>query len=275
MLSVNNEQVCRFVNKAPSRTCDDDEAIRLQIAGAKRMERYIDKKNGGPGRGWYRIVYSPQQARKAIASGKLAVVLGAEVDYFLNCRTEADCTEDTVRRRLEEYYQLGLRHVFPLHFVSNGFGGVALSNPITHGPSRFCDQEGYEYQRDLTKPAICSSQGLTNLGKFVVEELIRKKMIIDMDHMSALARDDALTIAERYKYPVISSHTGFFDVSRGPMRNEGNLKASEVKRIKDLGGMISVIISPGDLETTVTYRGEGTPVIDHQCGLTSQTFAQA
>lgn len=275
MLAVNNEEACGFVNKAPGRTCDDDEAIKLQIQGAKEMERYIDGKNGGPGRGWYRIVYSPQQAREAIASGKLAVVLGVEVDYFLNCRTDADCTKDDVRHRLGEYHQMGLRHVFPIHFVSNGFGGAALSNPITHGPSRFCDQEGYEYKRDDTKPTICSSRGLTDLGKFLMEELIRKKMIVDIDHMSVLARDDALTIAERYKYPVISGHTGFIDVSKGKARHEGNLKENEVKRIRDLGGIVSVIVSPGELESIVTYRGEGMPVVDHQCGLSSQTFAQA
>lgn len=282
VLAVNNEEACNFphpvtggIRRAPGRTCDDAEAIKLQIEGAKEMERYIDKKHGGPGNGWYRIVYSPQQARDAISSGKLAIVLGVEVDYFLNCRTEADCTQDDVRNRLEEYYKMGIRHVFPLHFVSNGFGDVALSNFITHGPSRFCDQEGYEYQRDPTKSAICGARGLTDIGKFLVKELIRKKMIIDIDHMSTLARNDALTIAEMYKYPVISGHTGFFDVSKGAARHEGNLKANEVKRIWELGGMVSVIAAPGDRETILTYRGEGTPVVDHQCGLTSQTFAQA
>ncbi len=293
MLAVNNEEACggrlirpesalfgSDVKKAPGRTCDDAEAIRHQIGlgteGAKAMERYIDAKHGGPGRGWYRIVYSAAEARSAIAADKLAVVLGAEVDFFLNCRTDADCTEADVRERLGQYHRMGLRHIFPIHFRSNGFGGAALSHSLTHGPSRDCSSEGYETNRNLIDPfdVACSSHGLTNIGKFLFEELIRRKMIIDIDHLSFLAREDAFKIVEREKYPVVSSHTGFFDISKGKQKHEGNLKADEVRRIRELGGLISVIQFLGDRDTIITYRGEGVPVVEHQCGGTSQTFAQ-
>jgi microsomal dipeptidase-like Zn-dependent dipeptidase len=100
-------------------------------------------------------------------------------------------------------------------------------------------------------------------------------MIFDIDHMSYSVRNEVLTIAESAKYPVISGHTGFVDVSQGDQANEGNLKAEEVERVRKLGGMVSVIIAPGDMNTIKTYRGEATPIVDHQCGATSQEFAQA
>ena len=49
------------------------------------LERYIDAQSGGPGKGWFRIVSSPAQARQQIEAGKLAVVLGLEVSDLFNC----------------------------------------------------------------------------------------------------------------------------------------------------------------------------------------------
>ena len=54
------------------------------------------------GKGWYRIVYSPQEARTVIAAGKLAVVLGIEVDYLFNCHQEGDITTDALEDLLEK-----------------------------------------------------------------------------------------------------------------------------------------------------------------------------
>ena len=65
---------------AGSLGCGDDGAVARQIQGAKDLEAYIDAKAGGPGQGFYRIVYSAAEARAAIYAGKMAVVLGTEVD---------------------------------------------------------------------------------------------------------------------------------------------------------------------------------------------------
>jgi microsomal dipeptidase-like Zn-dependent dipeptidase len=109
-------------------SCNDMEAADRQLAAAKEMEAYIDRKSGGPGQGWYRIVYTPRQAREVIEAGKLAVVLGIEVDYLFNCRKEGDLTEDQLRQQLDKYYALGVRHIFPIHFANNGFGGTGFQN---------------------------------------------------------------------------------------------------------------------------------------------------
>src|SRR6266542_1669539 len=90
VLAVNNEFLCGLVNRVLS--CNDMEATDRQLAAAKEMEAHIDKKNGGLGKGWYRIVYSPEQARRVMDAGKLAVVLGIEVDYLFNARPGAQLT---------------------------------------------------------------------------------------------------------------------------------------------------------------------------------------
>ena len=81
MLAINSEHLAGKVNRAPGRSVGDMEAVGLQLASAKSMETYIDTKAGGPGKGWYRIVQNSAEAQKAIDAGKLAVVLGMEVDY--------------------------------------------------------------------------------------------------------------------------------------------------------------------------------------------------
>src|SRR5262249_28596850 len=115
--------------------CMDDQAALNQINEIWAMQNDIDNRVGdghgrrGPGTGWYRVVRSPQEARAVIAAGKLAVVIGMEVDNPFDCSLgKANCTLDYVRTRLQQYYDLGVRHFFPIHFYDNAFGGSANSN---------------------------------------------------------------------------------------------------------------------------------------------------
>ncbi len=85
--AVNNELYCEIYRKAAWLTnCDDMALAEFQISQAKGIEGRVDAANGGQGKGWYRIVYSASEARNVISQGKLAVVLGVEVDDVLNCR---------------------------------------------------------------------------------------------------------------------------------------------------------------------------------------------
>jgi hypothetical protein len=190
MLAVNNEYFCNKANRTLS--CNDMEAVDRQLAAAKEIEAYVDNKFGGAGQGWYRIVYTPRQAREAIEAGKLAVVLGIEVDYLFNCRSEGDLTEDRLRQELDKYFDLGVRHIFPIHFSNNGFGGTAFQNGLEFDPAfpfappmspspvnplgtqlaypvRTEDGRalGYEYRTGRR-----NVQGLTNLGKTLIREMI-------------------------------------------------------------------------------------------------------
>jgi hypothetical protein len=54
----------------------------------------------------------------------------------------------------------------------------------------------------------CNARGLSALGAYLVRRMIEKKMLFDPDHMSVLARDQALSVVEANDYSgVISSHS--------------------------------------------------------------------
>ncbi|ETK33348.1 hypothetical protein MPTA5024_24620, partial [Microbispora sp. ATCC PTA-5024] len=288
MLAVNNEYLCSLANKLPNRTCDDMEAVNLQLQAAKDMEAYVDAKSGAPGAGWYRIVRTPDEAHSVIAQGKLAVILGIEVDYLFNCRGEGDLDEDQLNRELDRYFDLGVRYVFPIHFSNNGFGGTAFQNPLIRstggGPisgrnplgtigaytvqTENAQALGYSYRTGRR-----NVQGLTELGKLLVRGLIRRGMVIDIDHMSAYAKADTLDICEQLDCPAISGHSGFIDISLGDKRHEGQLLETEVERIRNLGGMVNPIVRQGGL---AEIRNAGTVVpLPHLCGASSNSFAQA
>jgi microsomal dipeptidase-like Zn-dependent dipeptidase len=53
----------------------------------------------------------------------------------------------------------------------------------------------------------CNSKGLTKLGAYFIRRLIANHMLIDVDHLSELARERVLAIADKHDYPLVSSHT--------------------------------------------------------------------
>ena len=57
----------------------------MQAKYMHEFERYVDAQHGGPGKGWYRIVKNPFQARNVINQGKLAVVMGIETTIPFDC----------------------------------------------------------------------------------------------------------------------------------------------------------------------------------------------
>lgn len=289
MLAVNNKLLCK-IRRAPGRGCGDMEAVDLQLRAAREMEAHIDAKHGGPGQGWYRIVTTPTEARAVINADKLAVVLGIEVDHLFGCHTEADLTEDRLRQELDSYHALGVRHIFPIHFGNNGFGGGAFEhgliwdvgggllsrrNPLgTLRAYRIhtCDGRdlGYEYRTGRR-----NVQGLTGLGTILIRELITRGMIIDLDHMSAASKADTFDLCEAADYPVVTGHSGFLEISRGEHRHERQLHPDEIERIRRLGGMVSFIAGQGTLDQIDTWRGHPRTTIEHTCGGTANSTVQA
>jgi microsomal dipeptidase-like Zn-dependent dipeptidase len=131
MLAVNNALLCQLAVHRASFGCGDDGAVNRQIQGAKDLEDYIDARAGGAGQGFYRIVYSADEARTAIQAGKLAVVLGTEVDTAWGCKPDAIfCTDGFITAQVEAYHAAGIRVVYPVHLIDNKFGGSAVYNGL-------------------------------------------------------------------------------------------------------------------------------------------------
>ncbi|MEJ3749216.1 hypothetical protein WEI85_38880 [Actinomycetes bacterium KLBMP 9797] len=156
------------------------------------------------------------------------------------------CTRADIDAGLDELAALGVSGVYPVHKFDNAFGGTRFDSGVTGaavnlanylstghwwtatsctGPS---DNEQPLVSDDfaallrlgpLNLPAgallpvypsgkICNTRGLTSLGRYLVERLMARGMIIHIDHMGVKTAQAVLDMAEDAGYPGVTSvHT--------------------------------------------------------------------
>ena len=132
-LMVENRVLCEIYPLTPppsTQNCNEMDSVRRQIKDIHKLQDYIDAQWGGPGKGWYRIVESPKEARAVINDGKLAVIKGMEVSEPFNCRLLQPgdmplCSESGVDAGIDELYDLGLRQLEIVNKFDNALTGVA------------------------------------------------------------------------------------------------------------------------------------------------------
>lgn len=108
-------------------SCQDMDSVRLQARRIHEFEDYVDAQSGGPGKGWFRIVRSPFEARRMINEGRMAVVLGIETSEIFGCGGSAAaprCDRAQILRGLDEIEAMGVASFFPIHKFDNALGGV-------------------------------------------------------------------------------------------------------------------------------------------------------
>lgn len=130
-LLVENNKLCQ-VYPLKRNSCDDMDSIRLQAKDMHVMEDYIDAQFGGPGKGFYRIVTSSEQARRVINSGKMAVVMGIETSIPFGCTYKTllgkdfpACSAKEIDDNLDEMHDLGVRQMELVNKFDNALAGVA------------------------------------------------------------------------------------------------------------------------------------------------------
>jgi microsomal dipeptidase-like Zn-dependent dipeptidase len=127
--TADDEPLCRIEPRRMTRTCSETSSILAQIRTLKGLQSYVDAQSGGPGKGWFRLVYSPAQAQAVMRAGKLAVMIGIESSDLFGCSEtdgRAGCTRSDINRGLAMYKRLGVRGMFVAHWVDNAFSGAAL-----------------------------------------------------------------------------------------------------------------------------------------------------
>ncbi|WP_306313947.1 discoidin domain-containing protein [Streptomyces hydrogenans] len=239
---VSNGLLCSIMPR--DRGCDEMEAIRLEARKTYEMQDYVDSLFGGPGKGWFRIVTSADQARTVIKEGKLAVVLGVETSEPFGCKQILDvaqCDKADIDRGLDELYQLGVRSMFLCHKFDNALCGVRFDTGTTgvavnigqflSTGTFWATEQCAGPQKDnpigLTAPAAmaaklpagvsvpsyasdarCNTRGLTRLGEYALKGMIDRGMMLELDHMSVKAAGRALDMLEAEEYPgVLSTHS--------------------------------------------------------------------
>ena len=217
---------------------------------------------------WMEIAYTTTDARRIILSNKLAIIIGleqAEVgNYFVNPDEE-----------VEWAFNLGIRHIFPIHNINNKLGGAAVFNSALISYNDLVNRQSqnspiqsfrirngysnqtladksftlfkfgnsfmrqgirnipiagfgdipffylndvpaeYQYVDDVSgTPARIflshkNAEGLTEKGRRYITGLMKKGLVIDVDHMSDLSQDETMLMMQPYNYPMISGHTNF------------------------------------------------------------------
>ena len=116
-------------------------------------------------------------------------------------------------------------------------------------------------------PGMRNAHGLTDLGKFALREMMRRGMLIDIDHMSQHSMDDAFDIAKSIAgYPLNSGHAGLRCLVLGPTCTERMLTPAQYKMIGDFHGMAGIGTSHAqpyewkDMYTAVTQAMGGSAV---------------
>jgi microsomal dipeptidase-like Zn-dependent dipeptidase len=122
----------------------------------------------------------------------------------------------------------------------------------------------------------CNARGLTPLGDFMIREMMNRRMIVDIDHMSSRTFDATLNIVQSgagpLPYPVVASHTGLVAISRTAHgQHEGNKTDDQLARLKQVGALVAPITHQGGLNDV----GTAVPSVPHDCGNSSKTWAQA
>lgn len=125
---VDNEELCKEMTTSHL-PCNDMNSVHVQSRDLYALQNYIDAQSGGPGKGWFRIVTDPFQARRVINQGKLAVIEGIEVSRLFGCgevNNVPQCGMAQVDAGLKEVHALGVRTFFPVHEFDNAFGGTKM-----------------------------------------------------------------------------------------------------------------------------------------------------
>ncbi|TXH65761.1 MAG: hypothetical protein E6Q88_13355, partial [Lysobacteraceae bacterium] len=308
MLAVTNEVLCKTSKHVRGTDCEDSmQAIDAQIKAAKEFERWL---NAQPGGGWFVIVYSPDEAKRAVSEGKLAVVLGIETDSLFNCKAHRPCDSRYVAEQILRYRELGVRHIYPVHNFDNGLVGTAVWMDVLNVGNRIIEKRWYEVERcDTTDfkintafipslfgpsanavmnamednynlpypgyPGVpgCNVRGLSSGGVDLIGRLMDAGIMIDIDHMSHKAVDETIELARARGYPLVVGHGVFSEVYE-PLgkRHERMRTPRQLDALRELGSVVSVM-TVDELEVgTETTRPDGSSYVN-DCLHSSKSFA--
>jgi microsomal dipeptidase-like Zn-dependent dipeptidase len=282
--TVEDQSLCN-IEPRRSHSCDETDTVEAEVRELRALQDYVDAQSGGRGRGWFRLVYGPRAARRAIVRGKLAVIIGMETSDPFGCSEshgQPNCDRSDIDRGIARLRRMGVRTIFIAHWVDNALAGAALEGgdkgtfiaglnvaqtgePFSTGPCPHPEQ-GEVMQPVAPEPVsgappvgplggrVCNTRGLTDLGEYAVRRLMDKHMLIEVDHLSEWAREKVLSIAAERHYPLVSSHTG----------TGGLWTADELRRLYAGGGFAAATIDdasklPGKIFAFRRYGGAGRP----------------
>lgn len=145
----------------------------------------------------------------------------------------------------------------------------------------FGDMPFFEFKDNNTYQMFSAhknAQGLFDAGRRYINELMKKGMIIDLDHMSDLSQDEAVQTLKANNYSLISGHSNFRELRRnksetskseGNVRTEFTITDSKATEIAKADGLFGIMPQQDDIK-----EANGCPIPNNAIG-GSSSFAQA
>ena len=136
-LAVNSQLLADAVdgNGAAEGRTRDSVSADAQIRAVKDFVEWVKRQPNGD---FLDIVSNPAALRHTVRQGKLAVVLGIEVDNIGDFnRLGVDRSNAVVAAEIGRLYDQGVRYVFPVHTVDNAFGGAAVGSNLFNLGNRY------------------------------------------------------------------------------------------------------------------------------------------
>lgn len=232
------------------------------------------------------VATTPAELHAIVRSGRLAVVLGVEIDNIGDFSAASPPTEQAIEAEIARLHAQGVRYVLPIHFTDNAFGDAAVHESLfnvlnfrenqrffTVGCAQLSDQVSFQSAGippvlgpfllpGMPLPVAPSclvslgsstvflghvntrlASGLTAGGEFAIRAMMRRGIIVDLDHMSNRAANRALAIASAVPgggYPLMSGHSGVRDRATPPHNAENSRTPAQLARIACLGGMFGL-----------------------------------
>jgi microsomal dipeptidase-like Zn-dependent dipeptidase len=186
------------------------------------------------------VVHDAAQLDVALQRGVVALVHCVEGGFHLGATpAEVDANVTALAQRGVAYVTLA--HLFWRRVAANAPAIPFLPDAL--------------YDRLFPQPA---GAGLTDLGEAAVRAMYRERMLVDVSHMRADAREETFALLDRLdaengaapaERPVIATHAGFRFGGLGY-----NLDEAAVRRVAARGGVIGLILAQHQLNDGIRRR---------------------
>ena len=208
------------------------------------------------------MAFSVDELLANIERGDISIIHSIEGGHCLNGELGKRRVEDAVAVKpliekeildnLERFYNRGVAYLTLAHFYPNHIAPPVFPYP-EYGSGHM------DWKKALGRWDM--NQGLTSIGKKVVQSMKDMGMLIDISHCTPKARQEVYDIVGNDLSRVFASHNGAFGINPDPY----NLEDWEIKWLADHNGLLGVIfmnywISPIDtglglkyIEQTIDY----------------------
>jgi len=184
---------------------------------------------------------SSQSPMLLAANGKIHLIWTGTNKGKIRWTQSSNGTSWQEKSIIQDWRERRTHHAPSLAFHNNRYyvawTGMSTTHPYIHSLKSIdvTASRWIHHSKNIGCPGHRNVLGLTSQQDIL--KLMKKGFIIDIAHMSQKAVESMLDLAEQYKYPLVSSHTGVHPVT-GLAISERDMTREHAARLSKLGGVI-------------------------------------